>query len=82
VSRVVAGEAIVVPVRRGAADMDSIYTFNDTGSMLWSLIENGGSARDLAARLESEYGISAEQAAADTDQFVQELREAGLIELT
>jgi len=82
VSRVVAGEAIVVPVRRGAADMDSIYTFNNTGSMLWSLIENGGSAGDLAARLESEYGISPEQAAADTDQFVQELRDAGLIELT
>ena len=32
VSRVVADEAIVVPIRRGAADMDSIYTFNETGT--------------------------------------------------
>jgi len=82
VSRVVAGEAIVVPIRRGAADMDSIFTFNDTGSLLWTLIEKGGTAEELTAQLQSEYGITAEQAAADTERFVQELREAGLIELS
>ena len=32
VSRVVADEAIVVPIRRGAADLDSIYTFNEAGT--------------------------------------------------
>ena len=41
VSRVVADEAIVVPIRRGAADLDSIYTFNEAGTQLWSLIEKG-----------------------------------------
>ena len=41
VSRVVADEAIVVPIRRGAADLDSIYTFNESGTKLWSLIEKG-----------------------------------------
>ena len=81
VSRVVADEAIVVPIRRGAADMDSIYTFNDSGSLLWSLIEQGRTAGDLAAHLQAEYGITAEQATADTEKFVNELSEAGLIEL-
>ncbi len=82
VSRVVAGEAIVVPIRLGAADMDSIYTFNDAGSLLWSLIEKGGTAKDLSAGLQAEYGITAEQAVTDTDRFVQELQEAGLIDLS
>jgi hypothetical protein len=81
VSRVVADEAVVVPIRRGAADMDSIYTFNDSGSVLWALIEKGRGVEDLASRLQAEYGISAEQAAADTETFVEELREAGLIEI-
>ena len=81
VSRVVCGEAIVVPIRRGAADMDSIYTFNETGSLLWSLIEKGATNGDLSAQLESEYGIAAEQAADDTARFVEELKEAGLIEV-
>jgi Coenzyme PQQ synthesis protein D (PqqD) len=80
VSRVVADEAIVVPIRRGAADMDSIYTFNETGTMLWAMIEQSRSAADMVRYLESEYGLSAEQAHADMKKFVAELNEAGLIE--
>jgi predicted nucleic acid-binding protein len=80
VSRVVADEAIVVPIRRGAADMDSIYTFNETGTRLWSLIEDHRSAADLAAHLQSEYGLSSEDAITDTLKFLAELTEAGLIE--
>lgn len=81
VSRVVANEAIVVPIRRGAADMDSIFTFNESGSMLWALIEDGRSAADLCARLQAEYGLSAAQAEADTEKVIADLSEAGLIEL-
>lgn len=81
VSRVVANEAIVVPIRRGAADMDSIFTFNESGSMLWALIEDGHSAADLCARLQTEYGLSAAQAEADTERFIADLSEAGLIGL-
>jgi hypothetical protein len=82
VSRVVADEAIVVPIRRGAADMDSIYTFNETGTRLWAMIEAHSSPAELAAHLESEYGLSAEMAAADTNRFLADLTEAGLIERT
>jgi Coenzyme PQQ synthesis protein D (PqqD) len=81
VSRVVADAAIVVPIRSGAADMDSIYTFNETGSLLWTMIEEKKSAADLAAHLQSEYGLSAEEAEADTKKFLAELADAGLIEL-
>ncbi len=80
VSRVVADEAIVVPIRRGAADMDSIYTFNEVGTTLWAMIEANRSATDLAAHLQTEYGLSAEKAAMDTEKFLADLSEAGLIE--
>jgi hypothetical protein len=82
VSRVVADEAIVVPIRRGAADMDSIFTFNETGTALWAMIDANRSATELAAHLQSEYGLSAEKAAADTEKFLADLSEAGLIEHT
>jgi hypothetical protein len=82
VSRVVADEAIVVPIRRGAADMDSIYTFNETGTLLWAMIEENTSIPELAAHLQSEFGLSAEKAAADTERFLADLSEAGLIERT
>ena len=80
VSRVVADEAIVVPIRRGAADMDSIFTFNETGTKLWAMVEESQSASEMAAHLQAEYGLTAEEAAADTDRFLADLTDAGLIE--
>jgi hypothetical protein len=80
VSRIVAGEAIVIPIRRGAADMDSIFTFNESGTRLWSLISDGQGVDALAAHLQSEYGLSPEQAAADSAAFMSDLKNEGLIE--
>jgi predicted nucleic acid-binding protein len=80
VSRVVADEAIVVPIRRGAADMDSIFTFNETGTKLWAMIEESQDPSVMAAHLRSEYGLSAEQAEADTRQFLAELTDAWLVD--
>lgn len=80
VSRVVADEAIVIPIRRGAADMDSIFTFNEAGTKLWSLISDGQSSEALAAHLEAVYGLSPEQAAKDAAAFLSDLKQEGLVE--
>ena len=80
VSRVVADEAIVVPIRRGAADLDSIYTFNESGTKLWSLIEKGLDAIALASYLQSEYGLTQAQALSDAEAFVRDLTQEGLVE--
>jgi Coenzyme PQQ synthesis protein D (PqqD) len=80
VSRVVADEAIVVPVRDGSA-RPGVYTFNESGTTIWSMLEGGSSAAEVAAYLESEYDISAEQAAEDAERFLEALAEEGLIEL-
>lgn len=80
VSRVVADEAIVVPIRRGAADMDSIFTFNETGTALWKMVEADCGCEEMSAFLQLEYGLSAQQAAADTETFITDLATAGLIE--
>lgn len=81
VSRVVADEAIVVPVREGSEQSGSVYTFNESGTTIWSMIEGGSTAAEVAAYLESVYEISAEQAAEDTKQFLAALAQEGLIEL-
>jgi hypothetical protein len=80
VSRVVANEAIVVPIRRGVADLNSIYTFNESGTLLWSWMEKGLNPAELVSHLQSEYGLSREQAAADAESFLKELNEEGLVE--
>jgi hypothetical protein len=80
VSRVVADEAIVVPIRHGAADLDSIYTFNESGTKLWSMIETGLDAAALASYLQSEYGLTQAQALSDAQAFVRDLTQEGLVE--
>jgi len=80
VSRVVADEAIVVPIRRGAADLDSIYTFNESGTKLWSMIEEGLDTTGLASYLQSEYGLTQAQALLDAEAFVKDLTQEGLVE--
>jgi len=79
VSRTVAGEAVVVPIRRGAGDLDSIYTFNESGTKLWAKIEAGCSAAGLAAYLQAEYGLGQEEATRDAESFLKELASEGLI---
>jgi Coenzyme PQQ synthesis protein D (PqqD) len=79
---VVADEAVVVRIGEGSAQPGSVYTFNRSGTTIWSMIEGGSSAVEVAAYLESEYDISAEQAAEDTREFLVALAEEGLIEPT
>jgi 20S proteasome alpha/beta subunit len=81
ISRVVVNEAIVVPIRENSAQPSSVYTFNESGTTIWSMVQSGRGAAEVAAYLESEYDISAEQAAEDTKQFLAALAEEGLIEL-
>jgi len=81
VSRMVDGAAMVIPVERDARHKDSVYTLNEAGSRLWAMIEAGRKATELAGWLEAEYGLSADDAAADTEQFLTALADEGLIEL-
>ncbi len=80
VSRVVADEAIVVPIRRGVADLNSIYTFNESGTLLWSLMDKGLDPAELVTYLQTEYGLSRDQARADAEAFLKELSAEGLVE--
>jgi hypothetical protein len=80
VSRVVSDEAIVVPIRRGVADMDSIFTFNEAGTALWNMIEANCSAEEMSEFLQKQYALTAERAAADTERFIADLATAGLID--
>lgn len=80
VSRVVANEAIVVPIREDSSDAGTVFRFNEVGTTIWSMVEQGRSAAEVAAYLASEYEVSAEQAAEDTKQFLAALAQEGLIE--
>jgi hypothetical protein len=79
VSRDVAGETIVVPICRGAGDLESVYMFNPLGRELWLLLAEGRTGEELTNWVTAHYGVDAEQAFADVQEYLTELREIGLI---
>jgi hypothetical protein len=82
VSRDVAGETIVVPICRGAGDLESVYMFNPLGRELWLLLAEGRTGEELAKWVTARYQVEAEQAFADVHEYLAELREIGLIRTT
>src|SRR5208282_1484375 len=79
VSRRVAGETLIVPVRGKVGDLASIYSFNQTGSLIWQLLETPKTLPDLIKAVEQEYAVGYEQAEQDVKQFLQDTLSAGLV---
>jgi hypothetical protein len=53
---------------------------NPAGALLWRTLAGGATRETLVAELMGEYGIDSDRAAADTDAFLHDLRERGLLE--
>lgn len=46
---------------------------NQTGAMICGMLEDGAGAEEIAEAMHASYGISAEAARADLEQFVRQL---------
>lgn len=79
VSRTIAGDVIIVPVRGGVGDLDAIFTLNGVGATIWKHIDGGTSDERLAAVVAREYEVSEATARGDVGEFLQQLRSKGLI---
>jgi hypothetical protein len=79
VSREVAGEMLVVPIRGGVGDLDAIFSFNALGSDLWELLKAGTSIEEMTVWVVERYEVTAEQATRDIQAFIEELSRSGLV---
>jgi hypothetical protein len=79
VSRQIAGETLVVPIRGKVGDLASIYSFNETGSVLWVALEHPKSLENLTSLLCQTFEVGWDDARRDADAFVREMQAAGLL---
>ena len=79
VSRQISGEALVVPIRGKVGDLASIYSFNETGSVLWAALEHPRSLENLTSLLCQSFEVGWDDARRDADTFVREMQAAGLL---
>jgi len=74
VSRNVEGQEVVVLPLVG-----EIQVLNAVGARIWSLIDGGRSAGEIASAIETEFAVDAATARADTLKFLGTLRERDLL---
>jgi hypothetical protein len=79
VTRRIAGETIIVPLRSGVGDLNFIYTLNQPGTVIWDLLGAGTSVREILDAICREFEISEEVAAKDIKEFLDSLQTAGFI---
>ena len=79
VTRRITGETIIVPIREHVGDLDSIYTLNETGTLVWQLIDGKTSISQIVDAICNEYDISPEEAEKDVIELIDCLEESGLI---
>lgn len=78
VSRVIAGETLIVPIRKGVGDLASIYSLNEVGSSVWHAISSRRSKPEIVACIEQEFEGERLQIESDVESFLSEMCSAGL----
>jgi len=79
VSRVIAGETLIVPVRKGLGDLASIYSLNEVGSMIWEALQQRRNQDEIVELLRQEFEDDGDQIKGDVETFLAEMQSAGLV---
>ncbi len=79
VTREVAGDVLLVPVGKTSLDLNGMLTLNELGAELWKRIPEARDEEALADSIIEDYDVTPEQARADVHEFLEKLRELGIL---
>lgn len=74
-----AGRYWLLDMQQDGLDYKKPIELNECAALIWEWIHQGRTTEEIAQELQKNYGISMEQAREDTEQFVMNLREQGLV---
>ena len=74
VTRKTGNEYVLVPITNNIADMNSVYTLNETGAFIWEQIDGKRNVEDIISSLTEEFDIDNKNAEADVFAFIDNLR--------
>ena len=73
VPRKTGDEYVLVPVSNNIADMDSVYTLNETGAFIWERLDGKSTLAEIISCMQSEFDVDAKTAKNDLLDFVTEM---------
>lgn len=77
--REVAGEILVIPVGKTALTLNGMIILNPVSKVIWECLEMGAEREQMLAAVTDAFEVSDEDAAADLDEFLNELRKQELL---
>jgi len=79
VTREIAGEKILVPVRGRLADMQNIFTLNRVGAYIWEQLNGSKSLAEILDLVLNNFDVPREEAEQDLLEFIDHVAETGLV---
>jgi hypothetical protein len=73
VTRKTGNEYVLVPITDNIADMNSVYTLNETGAFIWEQIDGKKNIEEIITALTEEYEIDSENARTDVFSFIENM---------
>jgi hypothetical protein len=74
VSRKTGNEYVLVPVTGNIADMDSVYTLNETGAFIWDLIDGKRNVNEISMAVQVEFEVDEKTALKDVQELIDDLK--------
>ena len=75
------GEAVLIPVS-GMMNLRRMYSLNRSAALLWErFADEEFTSENISSVLSDTYGITTSEADTDTEKFIREFSELGLIAL-
>lgn len=79
VSRVIAGETLIVPISKGVGDLASIYSLNPVATTIWEAISRPCSKSEIVQLVAREFEAESKQIERDLEAFLVEMAAVGLV---
>jgi len=73
VTRKTGNEYVLVPITNNIADMNSVYTLNETGAFIWDQIDGKKTIEEIISALTDEYEIDPANAETDVFTFIDNM---------
>ena len=74
VTRKTGNEYVLVPITNNIADMNSVYTLNETGAFIWEHINGKINVEEIILAVTGEYDVDNEIATKDVYIFIEDMK--------
>ncbi len=80
VLREIAGDFVLVPIGKTAAEFTGLFPLTETAARIWELLPESATAEDIVNTLLQEYEVEKDVLTADVADFLNKLKKFGIID--